>query len=198
MRGFAVFLFLLFSFSAQAQIRETADGQIVAMVDDRMGQCYFFQEQSNWCWAAALQMVLAFHHVSVSQRTIVKRAFQKAENRAASVMEMVNSIDGFQKGKKVISCTSMTIRNMQDLIGEISEGYPVVVGMEYEGRQHAMVLVQMLFQKDGQREGKINPTEVVLLDPSRRYLRTRRFSFPEFCREINMALQVRVTKETDK
>ena len=198
MRGIAVFLLMLFFFSAQAQIRETADGQIVASVDDRMSQCYFYQEQSNWCWAAALQMVLAYHHVSLSQRTIVKRAFQKAENRAASIMEMVNSIDGFKKGKKVISCTSLAIRNMQDLIGEISEGYPVVVGMEYGGRQHAMVLVQILFQKDGQHEGKINPAEVVLLDPSRRYLRTRRFSFPEFSREINMALQVRVKEETDK
>ena len=88
MRGIAVFLLMLFFFSAQAQIRETADGQIVASVDDRMSQCYFYQEQSNWCWAAALQMVLAYHHVSLSQRTIVKRAFQKAENRAASIMEM--------------------------------------------------------------------------------------------------------------
>jgi hypothetical protein len=55
-----------------------------------------------------------------------------------------------------------------------------------------MVLVQIRFQKDEQHEGKINPTEVVLLDPSRRYLKTRRFPFPEFCREINMALQIRV------
>ena len=197
MRGIAVFLLMLFFFSAQAQIRETADGQIVASVDDRMSQCYFYQEQSNWCWAAALQMVLAYHHVSLSQRTIVKRVFQKAENRAASIMEMVNSINGLKKGKKVISCTSLAIRNMQDLIGEISEGYPVVVGMEYGGRQHAMVLVQIRFQRDEQHEGKINPTEVVLLDPSRRYLKTRRFPFPEFCKEINMALQVRVRRETD-
>lgn len=198
MRGFAAFLLMIFSFSTQAQIRETADGQIVASVDDRMSQCYFYQEQSNWCWSAALQMVLAYHHLSLSQRTIVRRAFQKAENRAASITEMVNSIDGFHRKNKVISCTSMAIRNMQDLIGEISEGYPVVVGMEYGGRQHAMVLVQMLFQKDGQHEGKINPAEVVLLDPSRRYLRTRKFSFPEFCRDINMALQVRVKEETDE
>lgn len=198
MRSLVALLLILFSFSVQAQIRETKDGQIVASVDDRMSGCYFFQEQSNWCWAAALQMVLAFHKVSLSQRTLVKRAFQKVENRAASITEMVSSIDGFHKGKKVISCTSMAIRNMQDLIGEISEGYPVVVGMEYGGRQHAMVLVQILFQKDGQHEGKINPAEVVLLDPSRRYLRTRKFSFPEFSREINMALQVRVKEETDK
>lgn len=192
MRSLVAFLFILFSFSAQAQIRETKDGQIVASVDDRMNGCYFFQEQSNWCWAAALQMVLAYHDVSLSQRTIVKRAFLKAENRAASIPEMVSSIDGLQKKHKQISCTALAIQNMQDLIGEISEGYPVVIGMEYQGRQHAMVLVQIRFQKDEQHEGKINPTEVVLLDPSRRYLKTRRFPFPEFSREINMALQIRV------
>jgi len=197
MRGFITLLLLFFSFSVQAQIQETKDGRIVASVDDYMSQCYFYQEQSNWCWAAALQMVLAYHNVRMSQRAIVKRAFLKAENRAASIKEMVNSIDGLHKRNKVISCNSMTILNMQDLIGEISDGYPLVVGMEYEGRQHAMVLVQILFQKDGQHEGKINPTEVVLLDPSRRYLRTRKFPFPQFCREINMALQVRVKKETD-
>ena len=107
MRSLAAFLFILFSFSAQAQIRETKDGQIVASVDDRMNGCYFFQEQSNWCWAAALQMVLAYHDVSLSQRTIVKRAFLKAENRAASIPEMVSSIDGLQKKHKQISCTAL-------------------------------------------------------------------------------------------
>jgi len=33
------------------------------------------QRQTNWCWAASIQMVLNFHGVDVTQEEIVQRIF---------------------------------------------------------------------------------------------------------------------------
>ena len=183
-------VFLLFCLSVSAQIREQKDGQIVASVGDRLLGCYAFQEQSNWCWAASLQMILAYHKIHVSQKGIVKRVFQNAPNRAATSQEMVQAINGYVKGKRQVICYADSVINMRNLIGEIEEGNPVVVGMEYQGRQHAMVLTQILFQKVEGHAGKIIPVQVTVVDPSRMYLKERRFSWEEFYRQLNMVLHV--------
>ena len=189
-------LILIFiSLTAHAQIREMKDGSILASVDDRMQECFFVQEKSNWCWAACLQTVLAYYKIHISQRSLVKKTFGNFEDRGATAIEMVQTINGWKKGKRQVTCYADTLINVTDLIGELEQNHPVIVGMPYQGRQHAMVLTRMYFQKDSRIEGKINPTQVVLIDPSRMFLKERKLSFQEFTHLINMALHVRVLKE---
>ena len=187
----------LFFLPVSAQIQEERDGQIVASVGDGIKTCYFSQEKENWCWAACLQMVLYYNKVYLPQRAIVKRVFNPLEDRAASTQQMIQAINGYQKGKRLVSCWSDSIINLRDVIGEIQNGFPLIIGMEYQGRQHAMVLTHIFFQKDATREGKIIPTRVVLVDPSRPFLKERSFSWAEFSQAINMALHLRVTKPSE-
>lgn len=193
MKEVLITLLILFCTSATAQIKEQKDGQIVASVHDRMLTCYAYQQRSNWCWAASLQMVLAYYKMNVSQATLVKRAFGKTPDRAASAQEMVKALDGYQKGKRRVACYADSVIDLRQLVAEIEEGHPVVVGMAYQGQQHAMVLTQIFFQPDAAREGKINPVQVVVVDPSRQFLKERRFSWAEFCRMVNMVLRIRVS-----
>lgn len=191
-----VFLFLL-SQQVQAQILEQNDGQIVASVDSCIRSCYSYQEKENWCWAASLQTVLSYYNFPVAQRTLVKRIFGSTVDKAASSQEMVQAIHLYQKGKRQVLCTADSVINFRELIGEIQSGSPVIVGMEYQGRQHAMVLTQVFFQKDEHQEGKIFPIRVTVLDPSRRFLKERKFSWSEFRDKVNMAIHIRIKKESD-
>lgn len=183
-------LFTVFTLPLSAQIQERKDGQIVASVHEQMLPCFSPQLQDNWCWAACAQMVLAYYKVSMSQRAIAKQVTGSTKDLGASANEMVAALDGFQKGRHQLRCWADTLINLRDVIGEIQHGHPLIIGMEFQGRQHAMVLTEIHFQKDAAHAEKINPTAVVLLDPSRRYLRKRAFTWPEFHRKVNMVLHL--------
>lgn len=192
MKAVLVSALLLCCLSASAQIQEQKDGQIVASVHDRMLTCYAYQQKSNWCWAASLQMVLAYYKIPVTQQALVKRAFGSTENRAASAQEMAKTLDGFRKGKKQVSCTADSVIDFRQLVAQIQEGHPVVVGMAFQGEQHAMVLTKIFFQADEEQVGKIRPAQALVVDPSRQFLKERRFSWTEFCRMLNMTLRINV------
>lgn len=183
-------LLTLLTLPLSAQIQERKDGQIVASVHEQMLQHFCPQEQDNWCWAACAQMVLAYHEMPMSQRTIAKLVTGTTRDRGASANEMVAALDGFQKGKRQVACRADTLINLRDVIGEIQHGNPLIIGMAFQGRQHAMVLTEIQFRKDATHPDKINPTAVVLLDPSRKYLKKRTFTWPEFYRRVNMTLHL--------
>ena len=68
--------FLLLSFLLVASTRDAAAQAVYAGIPrQRFDYTYSSQRNSEWCWAAAIQMVLNYYGVRISQEDIVARSF---------------------------------------------------------------------------------------------------------------------------
>ena len=158
-----VFALCLFA-SGVAQARATTSCQptpqgelCVSEVDfARFAQeAYQPQYQTQWCWAASISMVFAYHGHPVAQPRIVSEVYGQPVNmpaqagivmaqqlnrtwvddRGASFAAQVTGAYDWDAGVNVIS--------NQQLVAELERGHPLVIG----NRSHAMVLTAVQYFK---------------------------------------------------
>lgn len=124
------------------------------------------QEEDNWCWAACVQMVLSYQGVKVDQDEIVQRAFGARINKGGTAYDIERAANGWKTGSKVI-CARVDnpyFVTPQTFINDLSEKYPLIVGLEMPGQMvgHAYVLTGISFQIIN---GISQPLEVILRNP---------------------------------
>ncbi|MEZ4631822.1 MAG: papain-like cysteine protease family protein [Deinococcales bacterium] len=116
------------------------------------------QEQSNWCWAAVSQMVLAWHGYEVSQSSLVQEIKGRVIDRPASAAEIISVVSN--RPTRYGSFTQAgRLAKVLDIIEELDAGNPLIVG--FEG--HAYVMTAIVYQKDDYQ--RITPLGVYLRDP---------------------------------
>ncbi|EQD24808.1 MAG: hypothetical protein D084_Lepto4C00339G0002 [Leptospirillum sp. Group IV 'UBA BS'] len=102
------------------------------------------QQESNWCWAASVAMVLNFAHVPVTQDQIVARVFGKEVNKPATVLQIMQAIDGWHsvyEGKEV-AVTAFLEPSGEQILHDLYLNYRVILalktgnGIGHAGRGH--------------------------------------------------------------
>src|SRR5207245_1216658 len=120
------------------------------------------QEESNWCWAACIQMVFRYNDLNISQGKIVQEVFGSRVNRPGAPEEILRALnrtwtdargDDYQVEGDTYSVTPATAA--QDLAAD----FPLIIGT----LGHAMVLTAVNFYRDMNGNGQI--VSAVVRDP---------------------------------
>lgn len=111
------------------------------------------QQESNWCWAASVAMILRRYGVAVPQDEVVRAALGVPENQRASAHAMASLLNRAwhdASGNAVAASAQMLApwRQAQgvsapEVIDDLVQGRPLLLGAQ----EHAMVLVQVTYER---------------------------------------------------
>lgn len=108
------------------------------------------QEDPEWCWAAAVQMVLAFNDVEVEQREIVRAVFGETTGQgstAGTTGRILRALTGFVQGRagevRWFSPIQLIPRadNAFAIVDSIESGYPLIIGLRPRGNSFGHIVV---------------------------------------------------------
>lgn len=167
------------------------DGSIsVARVNDRMEYCYHRQYKDNWCWAACVQMVLAYYGLDVSQTSIVERSYGDDYDYTANKNDIINALNGWRVGGYTVRASYERYKNAKTLIDAIASGKPLIIGLDekYTSTGHAYVLTHIFFTND--YNGNMTPTRVVVINPANSGDMEESLEWSEFYKRINTIISI--------
>lgn len=111
------------------------------------------QRNSNWCWAASVQMVLNYRGVSVSQEQVVQRIFGGAmPDVPGQPDQILTALTGWaftRDGQPVMLTSSPFAFDGSEIVRDLAERWPIVVGVRTSPTSgHAYVLTAVTYQVD--------------------------------------------------
>jgi hypothetical protein len=116
------------------------------------------QNNSQWCWAASIQMVLNYYGVSISQEQIVARTYGtdpygNLPNWAGSFQAITANLNNWNfdnLGRRYVVMASLNegAPTPAVLLQELSQGRPVIVGYRSgQNSGHAIVITAASFSQ---------------------------------------------------
>ncbi len=132
------------------------------------------QQASNWCWAAAVQMVLSAQGIDVSQQQVVERAFQgRLVDRPGSAREILLSLNGRMRDRSGTSWHLEALPGLGPPSFELMQtqferNLPLIVGYHVPGQSvgHAAVVTAVIYEL---RAGRPHVLKILVRDPSPLY-----------------------------
>jgi hypothetical protein len=129
----------------------TAQAESVGIRSSIMNFFVANQDNSNWCWAASIQMVLNYYGVSITQPEIVARTYGLNPNGSlpnwtgsfSAITANLNNwnIDNTGKPYAVTASLNWGAPTPAVLLKELSQGHPVIVGYKSGSNSgHAVVI----------------------------------------------------------
>lgn len=113
------------------------------------------QIESQWCWAASVQMVLNMAHVPVTQKEIVKQTFGREENRPATALQMMTALDGWSsiyRGKRVV-VRAFIEPSLDQILTDLYLNYPVILILKFGTKiGHAVVITAARYKISGNKK----------------------------------------------
>lgn len=110
------------------------------------------QRQSNWCWAACVQMVLNYRGVPVTQEQVVQRIFAGAvPNVPGQPNQILTALSGWaftRNGQRVILQSSPFAFDGSEIVQDLAGRWPIVVGVNMGNSGHAYVLTAVTYGVD--------------------------------------------------
>ena len=140
------------------------------------------QRQSNWCWAASIQMILNYHGLYVQQEQIVQKIYGDRVDRPANSNQILAALSGWlpdTRGRYSAIQASSYVLSGSQVIQDLANKWPLVVGLENPGGGgHAVVLTAAKYSVDRFN----NPIfhSVVIRDPWPGNLSRQELSWDEF------------------
>lgn len=110
------------------------------------------QQRSEWCWAAAVSMVLNYQGIDVDQCEVLRtlgRDCRSDENQLGSVNSIINALRGWKLnayGRPAgVFATSLATGNGTPLIQDVATNWPPIVGLGARKDQpgHVYVLTEI-------------------------------------------------------
>lgn len=155
------------------------------------------QEQQNWCWAACISGVFAWHGHSVSQSRIVEKIYGSQVDKAATGEQIFDAVNGqwyddedeaFTGQASPLIDSNFSFANPDAAAAmsiELRDNFPLIVGTQ----GHATIVTAMSWVNTpaGQQI-----TNVVVRDPWPGNPKRRSLSAAEFA-QINLLMQVRAS-----
>src|SRR5579872_6856529 len=109
------------------------------------------QHQSQWCWAAAIQMILGWFGAPVSQEQIVERIKGAPFDEPGCPGEIVASLDGFvaMVGGRLIRVYSRAILGrpkVEAIIRQLAKNIPLLTTfISGPSIRHAVVITEVIY-----------------------------------------------------
>jgi hypothetical protein len=155
------------------------------------------QKKTNWCWAAAIQMILHLHGVKVSQAELVRLVYGSEGNYRATgwqIMKVLNVTATDVNGRPVRVVSQALAPNPGLVLADLKNGSPVLVGLnnpQFGG--HAYVLTAAYFRMDAANRAYV--THVVLRDPWPTNPSRRLLPWAYFRQHLMFMARVRVLRQ---
>lgn len=112
------------------------------------------QRQNNWCWAACVQMVLNYHGLYVTQESIVARLFGALHDMPATRDGILSTLSGWAydtRGKTSTIYAQPYVINNTQLINDLTNHWPLIVGFNGDPIGHACVLTAVKYSMTQQK-----------------------------------------------
>ena len=125
----------------------------VGLSSGSVNSVYAEQKQSEWCWAACIQMVTNLYGADLTQDEVVARAYGPGVNRAGTLEIITSTLNGSgttRSGRRY-TITSKMLANESlpaALVAELAAGHPVMLGCDTGGSGHAVVCTAVTYQGD--------------------------------------------------
>jgi hypothetical protein len=162
---------------AQAVTRCTPTAQagvercVTGLPATALAPMYQQQEASNWCWAAAVAMVLRRHGLEVPQQQVALSHDGQASDVAisgAAISRVLSRTWKDTQGREV-EVAALPVPAWRrsfgllapEILRDLEEDKPLILG----AREHAVVLVQLVY--DRTPRGATQLVRAVVLDPAR-------------------------------
>lgn len=120
------------------------------------------QRKSNWCWAAAIQMVLNYHGIFVSQERFVQQKFGSLADRPANGLEILRSLNGrfwsIFASRTRVNAWEVDMTLDTKFIDLLSQEQPLIVGLHgsnTEAAGHAYVVTGVEYTLEPSGRGVI-------------------------------------------
>jgi hypothetical protein len=133
-------LFLTFFLVLQGQLAAQQAPVYVGIPSEQMNYFSASQQQSQWCWAASIQMVFNYYGVGIDQDQIVRRTYGmdpygNLPNWPGSFQAIHSnlnnwSIDNYGNRYTVTASIGMGAPAPAILLRELAEGRPVILGYQ--------------------------------------------------------------------
>lgn len=160
-------------------------GCVAGIPEARLNFVFAYQQASEWCWAACMQMVFSYWGHPVPQREIVRQTWGAITDMPAQPQQIVadlnrdwTDIRGDQFTVEADCFTATGAEAAQDLAREM----PLIVG----SLGHAMVLSAVSYQRVPNGQGQV--TGAVVRDP----LRGKRALSPMEAAAVMLLARIRV------
>lgn len=98
-----------------------------------------YQQQSEWCWAAAISMLFEFHGHKISQQRIVQETWGVVTNMPAQPAQILNDLNRSWKDDSGVAFRSqgdMRTVNIYTAVDDLKNDNPLIIG----ALDHATVL----------------------------------------------------------
>ncbi len=155
------------------------------------------QIQSNWCWAACVQMILNYHGLKVNQIQVVTKIYGSPYiNQPANENQILYALSGWAPDVtgRFSSIHSLGgLSSINDIVNLLSYKWPLIVGLKNENSNigHACVLTAIYYHATAYG---IMPDKVVIRDPWPGNVSRQELSWDEFMRRQFMIIKVWVTR----
>jgi hypothetical protein len=155
------------------------------------------QRQTNWCWAACVQMVLNYHGLYVTQEQVVQKIYGNLIDQPAGHQQIMYALSGWapnvQGGISQIYCES-GLSSANEITTNLANKWPLIVGLRNPqgGIGHAYVLTAIYYSTD--LYNNTIPNKVVLRDPWPTSPSRQEMSWYEFSNRLMMVFKVWVTR----
>lgn len=120
------------------------------------------QLESQWCWAACIEMVFAFHGYELDQETIVRDTWGAIYNLPAQPYHIVQNLNRSwvdRNGRRFRSSGDSFSANPMTAAQDLASDQPLIIGTG----GHAMVLTALVYDVDGYGNGQV--LEAIVRDP---------------------------------
>ena len=116
----------------------------VGLASDAVNPVYAEQKQSQWCWAACIQMIANLYGADLTQDEVVARSYGPGVNRAGTFEVITDSLNasGTTPGGRTYRMTSTMLGNRllpAALVEQLTAGHPVLLGYDAGRSGHAVV-----------------------------------------------------------
>lgn len=109
------------------------------------------QRQSNWCWAACVQMVLNYHGLIVNQEEVVQRVFGRQIDQPADNSQILLALSGWAPDfrGRFSAITAIPYAWNGSLISDLAYKWPLIAGLKNaDGSGHAYVLTALQYHNE--------------------------------------------------
>jgi hypothetical protein len=172
-----VSIFIILLFSSTSVLRAQTIGSLkeqypyvgIKIKDFKVLASYDKQQNTKWCWAACVQMVLNYYNVFITQQKIVNNCFGKVVNRAADDKVMFKALNGWNTdvaGTMVKVSSNAYPATIKEISSFLKSQRPLIVGLSQGAGNvgHAYVLIGMYYRKNTDNPEE-KPYSLILVDP---------------------------------
>ena len=144
------FLLALLSFIAASL---PASATTVGLSSSAVNPIYAEQRQSEWCWAACIQMITNLYGADLTQEEVVARTYGPGVNRAGTLDVITATLNGSGTTRhgRQYHLASQMLTNTElpaALVAELTAGHPMMLGCDAGGSGHAVVCTAVSYEGD--------------------------------------------------